>query len=715
MIFLNPAILLGLMAASVPILLHLLNLRRRRHIEFSSLDLLKQIEQSALQKFKIRQWLLLLIRSLVIFFLVASFSKPIIPGYLAGSDFSSHTKTSAVIMLDNSASMGYNDRLAADQWKHAKNAALRILDNFAEQDEIFLAIGNAPPQPLVIAEAKRYIAQAQLSALPFYAESALLEAIAALSRAKHFNRELYLISDFQPRDFLRRDSSTSYQYDFEFKFYAVSVAPKDKKNIALTSVDVLTKIFEPAKPVRLEATAKQFGDGASRSTVLSLRFSDKLAAETSLELQAQSPSVAMLAATPTQSGFVAGELSIESDNFEWDNRRYFTFFIPDKLRLLLAYSDERDTRYLRLALESFQNKDFFELVFAPETALDAQDFSKYDALLFCGVSAPSASSISRIERFVSQGGGFIFFARPDNANFGALNQLFSALEAGGIAPLSSVSNAAPLSIEQIEYRHPLFDGVFQGESARRKAAAQTNEEPILLFSAVELLRAPKSDVIMSSATGKAFIATHKHGLGAVTLFAALPKPEHTTLALQPLFAPLMFRAALYSSAKAKSRNYQFICGEQSEVSLPLSLGNATSVIVRKPSGKSMFVQAQPRSGEFRLSLDPALFDEVGIYDVLAQNALDTTLVMKLAFNLSESESETASMSPARILRFANLFSLAEKDFFYVAAAEQVEKVDEAIASSRYGLGIWKYLVALAALGLLAESILGRRDVVAPET
>ncbi len=715
MIFLNPAILLGLVAASVPILLHLLNLRRRKQIEFSSLELLKQIEQSAVQKFKIRQWLLLLIRSLVIFFLVTSFSKPVIPGYLAGSDFASHTKTSAVIVLDNSASMGYNDRLAADQWKQAKTAALRILENFVEQDEIFLAIGNVSPQLLSLAEAKRQIAQAQLSAQPFYAEGTLLEAIAALTRAKHFNRELYLISDFQPHDFLQRDSSISYQYDFEFKFYAVNVAPKDKKNVALTNVDVLTKIFEPAKPVRLEATAKLFGETVTRSTIVSLRFSDKLAAETLLEVQAQTPSTVTLAATPTQSGFIAGELSIESDNLEWDNRRYFTFYIPDKLRLLLSYSDERDTQYLRLALESFQNKDFLELVFIPQVALDAQDFSKYDALILCGVSTLSASAISRIESFVRQGGGLIFFARSNQANFGMLNQLFSTLEASTLAPLSSVSSMAPLSIEKIEYRHPLFDGIFQGEFARRKAAMSSVEEPILLFSAAELLRTPKSEIVMSSATDKAFIATHKHGLGAVTIFAALPKPEHTTLVLQPLFAPLMFRTVLYSSAKAKSRNYQFMCGEQSEVSLPLSLTSPASVMVRKPSGKLMFVQTQMRSGDLRLVLDPALFNEIGIYDVLTQNALDTTLVMRLALNLPEAESETASLSPERILRFAKLFSLPEKDFFYVPAAEQIEKVDEAIASSRYGLGIWKYLVALAVLGLLAESILGRRDVVVAQT
>jgi hypothetical protein len=449
--------------------------------------------------------------------------------------------------------------------------------------------------------------------------------------------------------------------------------------------------------------------------VLSLYFSDKLAAETTLELQPQMASASVLIATPTENGFIAGELALENDNLESDNRRYFTFYIPEKLRLLIVASDERETQYLRLALESFQNKNFFELVSVSEIALDAQDLSKYDVLMLCGVSMLSTSAVSRIEHFVRQGGGLVVFAHPEKPNFGALNQLCAAVEAGSIAMLTGVSNTAPLAIEQIEYRHPLFDGIFQGESARRKAASTAPEEPILLFSAVELLRSPKSEVIMSSAAGKAFITTHKHGLGVVTLFASLPKPEQTTLTLQPLFAPLMFRTALYSSAKAKSRNYQFVCGEQSEVSLPVVLTSTENVMVRKPSGKFLFVQAQSRGNDLRLLLEPALFDEIGIYDVLVRRALDTTLAMKLAFNLRESESETASLAPMFIWRFTNLFSLPEKDFFYAEAAEQVEKVNEVIASSRYGLGIWKYLVVLVALGLLAESLLARRDVVEATT
>lgn len=709
MIFLNPTILFGLLAAALPVLLHLLNLRRRSQLEFSSLVLLRQLEQSALQRFKIRQWLLLLIRSLVIFLLVTSFSKPILPGYLAGSSFAAHTKTSAVIVLDNSPSMGYNDQRKFDQWKQAKSAALKILEHFNEQDEIFLATGSGKPERLALSEAKHRIAQAEHSALPFSAEESLLNAAAVLASGSHFNREIYLISDFQPKDFARRDSSLSYRYDFAFKLYAVSVAPPQKHNTALQRAEVLTKIFEPGKPVRIEATAVRFGESPSSLSGLSLWLAGKLSAETALDLPPNRPTSAVLTATPTEQGFLAGELRLEDDALDADNHHYFTFYIPDRLRILLAYRNELDTRFLRLALESFQNKNFFELTLVPEPALDAQDFSKFDVLILCGVGSISTSAASRIESFVRQGGGLLVFARPDSPEFGALNTLLSPMGVGLLVPMPSVSHASPLSIEQIDYRHPLFDGVFYGDSPRRKSPNSSSEEPILLYAAAEILPAGKGDVVMRSAADKAFLTVTRHYNGVVLLFATLPKPEYTSLVLQPLFAPLAFRAVLYACAKAHSRNLQFTCGEPSEVSVPLLAGE--DVLVRKPSGKFFFATLDRRRAEQRLLLEPSVFNELGIYEVFSRKGLDTMLVLKLAFNLPASESDVQSLSAEQVYRFATMLSLETQNVFFTQAAEQLSDIDEMLYRSRYGFGLWKIFLALAVLGLLAESVLGRRETV----
>ncbi|MBR9976556.1 MAG: BatA domain-containing protein, partial [Bacteroidetes bacterium] len=103
MTFLNPLYLIALVAAAIPIILHLLNLRKTRVIEFSTLTFLKELQRSKIRKLKIRQWLLLALRTLIIVFLVLAFTRPALRsgfGFLPGTT----AKSSVVIVLDNSFS-----------------------------------------------------------------------------------------------------------------------------------------------------------------------------------------------------------------------------------------------------------------------------------------------------------------------------------------------------------------------------------------------------------------------------------------------------------------------------------------------------------------------------------------------------------------------------------------------------------------------------------
>ncbi|HEX9828971.1 MAG TPA: BatA domain-containing protein, partial [Bacteroidota bacterium] len=80
MTFLNPFILFGLLAAGIPILLHLLNLRKLRTIEFSTLSFLKELQRTKIRRIKIRQWLLLLLRTLLVICIVMAFARPTLKG-----------------------------------------------------------------------------------------------------------------------------------------------------------------------------------------------------------------------------------------------------------------------------------------------------------------------------------------------------------------------------------------------------------------------------------------------------------------------------------------------------------------------------------------------------------------------------------------------------------------------------------------------------------
>ena len=70
MTFLNPAILWGLFAVSIPIIIHIFNLKKTRKIEFSTLMFLKEIQETKQKRIKLKQLLILLCRIAFIIFLV---------------------------------------------------------------------------------------------------------------------------------------------------------------------------------------------------------------------------------------------------------------------------------------------------------------------------------------------------------------------------------------------------------------------------------------------------------------------------------------------------------------------------------------------------------------------------------------------------------------------------------------------------------------------
>jgi hypothetical protein len=76
MTFLNPFFLFGLAASSLPVLFHLFARRRSRKVEFSSLRFLQKLEKTSMRAVKIRQLLLLIVRTLLIAALVLAFARP---------------------------------------------------------------------------------------------------------------------------------------------------------------------------------------------------------------------------------------------------------------------------------------------------------------------------------------------------------------------------------------------------------------------------------------------------------------------------------------------------------------------------------------------------------------------------------------------------------------------------------------------------------------
>ena len=78
--FLNPWLLTGLALASAPIIIHLFNRRRFKVQEWAAMDFLVNAASTNRRRLKLEDFILLLLRTLLIILLVLAVSRPVVRG-----------------------------------------------------------------------------------------------------------------------------------------------------------------------------------------------------------------------------------------------------------------------------------------------------------------------------------------------------------------------------------------------------------------------------------------------------------------------------------------------------------------------------------------------------------------------------------------------------------------------------------------------------------
>ena len=102
--FLFPTFLWGLLAVSVPLIIHLFNFRRTKKVFFTNVAFLKAVETQTSAVRRIKQWLILASRILFLAFLVLAFAQPFLPAKNASKNSTSGLGVNS-LYLDNSLSM----------------------------------------------------------------------------------------------------------------------------------------------------------------------------------------------------------------------------------------------------------------------------------------------------------------------------------------------------------------------------------------------------------------------------------------------------------------------------------------------------------------------------------------------------------------------------------------------------------------------------------
>ena len=131
--FLYPAFLLGALATAVPIVIHLIYRQRALVHRFPALRFLLLADKRTARKFRLHQWLLLLLRVLALLLLALILARPRLVGKTAHA--AALPAQATIIMVDNSLSMQYRDGQES-RLQRAKALVERFLHGLRQQDSV---------------------------------------------------------------------------------------------------------------------------------------------------------------------------------------------------------------------------------------------------------------------------------------------------------------------------------------------------------------------------------------------------------------------------------------------------------------------------------------------------------------------------------------------------------------------------------------------------
>jgi len=701
--FLNPFALFAMAAVAVPLFLHLFNLRRPRTVEFSSLDFVKELQKSAVQRVRIKQWLLLALRMLAIACLVLAFAQPTLTSELGGMGAS--VPTTHAIVVDNSLSMTA-DGEGGSYFDQAKRKAEGVLGTVEENDQVLLwptvRSSQRRPEPVSnVGMAREGLANLEPRAGTGSLARAIVDAAEAAAQSEAPQTVVYVASDLQASTL---GDSVATKVPDGVRVQLLPVETRTQSNVGITDVTVTSRIAEVDQPVQLEATLVNHGTETLSDYVASVYLAGNRVAQATATLEPGLETTVSFTVTPQQRGWLGGAVVTEDDDFPADDRHHFALHVPEERRVLLVRGEGQRTKYVDLALSSEMIADRIALqtTAIEENALASAELGQYDAVLLVGPRSLSSGEVDALRRYVDRGGGLLLFpsaqARPED-----YNALFGALNAGTFRGFSGSlsTDRTVASFGRVDLAHPLFEGVFSQERRRNDASV---EQPDIRYVMNFRPSGRAGQTLIELSNGFPFLHEVSHGSGRLLLMAVAPTRDWSDLPVRGLFVPLLYRSVYYLSASTSVAGEQLVAGRPTELRVT-GVSPDASLRLQGPGGIEVTPEQRNLFGATLLNIGSTL-TEPGLYDVRA----DTTRVRRIAVNVDPAESDLTAASPDEA---ASTLQEATGAPVRTVAAAADEDIAEALRTQRAGTEIWNLFLLLALLFLAAEMLVASQWT--PET
>jgi hypothetical protein len=712
--FLNPFVLFGLAAAAIPIVLHIFNLRKLQTIEFSTLSFLKELQKTKIRRLKLRQLLLLFLRTLLVILIVLAFSRPTTKGSLP-SGLAEQAKTTAVILFDDSQSMTANDELG-ELLQQAKNSALTVLNLLKDGDEVFLVrlsdvpldgTKEIPSSQRNFPAVRSAIKDIKPSSVHRTIEDALRFTSRLLSSSKNFNKEVYIISDFQSGSLeskFNASKATEQLFASTTQFFLIPLGKRELQNLAVESIEIPNTIFEVNRPFIVKAKLTNHGTSDVQNHVVSIYQERSRAAQKGVDIRTGQSVETDFTLIPKHSGFLDGTVELEDDDLEFDNRRFFSVHIPEELHVLLI-GNAIDLTYLRLALRTRLTDSSASLKISESTwdRFSSSLLNTIDVVVLSNPPELSASQTSTLKTFLQNGAGALFFSGNQTTPNAFNKSIAAPFDISTMAMeinQSGISSTSGLAIEfdKVDLRHPLFSGMFENDNAKQSTGTNQNKrilESPRVHIAVRFLPTPRSKTVITLSNEYPFFIEERIGSGRMLLFSIAATTEWSDLPLKGLFIPLLHRSLSYL-AQEPFTDRSMLIGEERTIQMRSSLPPA--IIVTKQGGIQVMVNTQLHATDKSVRFSDT--NVPGMYTVTT----GTVILDKFAVNINPDESNTVPSNEKRREKMLARLGIAGSTIHTINQTQEVQRM---IVESRLGAELWRQFLIAALLIAVVEMFVAR--------
>ena len=677
MAFLTPLFFLGLGAITIPVLVHLIQREKKHVVEFPSLMFVRRIPYQSVRRRRIRHWALLLMRAAAIALIVAAFARPFLRQGAAAAAASGGARE-IVILLDQSASMGYGDH-----WTRAQDAARGLVRGLGTDDRATLVLFNKNAEENMRATSDRARLEGAINAAKVGSGAtrygpALKLAESILSRSPVKRREAILISDFQRSGW---SGSEEVRFPEGMTISTVSVASPNTSNFSVPSVAFARASFSGQERLTVTAGLSNKGDEALKDVPVTLSIDGH-------EIQTEKATVA-----PHASGSVSftqftlstpnvrGSVRAGTDPMPADNTFNFVLAPSEPVSLIIVDNGDRASSSLFLAKAlAIGTTPVFQVDVTSAARLTPAALEKRAVVILNDTVFPPAGGGGVLKRFLERGGGLLVVG-GDHSTW---PQGEAELLPGKFGAAVDRTSGRSGSLGFLDYSHPVFE-VFKAPRSGDFSAAH-------VFRYRAFQTTPADRILARFDDGAVAAAERRIGAGRSIVWTSTLDDSWTDIEVKPVFLPMVHQLVRYLAHYEPPTSWLTVGQVLDLTARARGRGDRGDRIVVTPSGERI---SQSNAGEGSEGLIE--LNEQGIYEIRSTGAASGR-PEAIAVNIDPAESDLSPIDPRELVA-------AVTGHATPTAAQPAQSQEMTREESERRQSLWWYLLMTGLLLLAAETVI----------